>query len=248
MTRMRAAWAWTGALLLGGMLGGCAADSEVEVPDVVGQLDVDAWYSLHEAGLDWEAADPDWGNAVVVEGVDWVVSAQDPPAGSVVSRGDVVILTFRQTGASTAEEPAAVVVSPAPSLAAEVEAAFRDSYGWPDEPGWAPIIAFTDRDAPRVTVITDLYPKAENEAEALGICNAVASVSLSVRVDYTGVYVTAGEADRSSRPATPLTSAGRTGRHYPTSMRPLMRSATLASSRCTSTACRLYGGVVGSSM
>lgn len=74
-------------------------------------------------------------------------------------------------------------------LGATTQAAFTDSYGWPDEPFWASIIEFTDRDAPRVTVVTSLANKDENKDEALGICRAVASV---LPEDATGVYVTAG--------------------------------------------------------
>ena len=79
------------------------------------------------------------------------------------------------------------------ALAAQVQAAFTASYGWPTDPFWAPITGFTGRDAPRVTVVTSLSDKAENAEQAMGICRAVTSISSSVTARFTGVYVTAGE-------------------------------------------------------
>ncbi|WP_293785155.1 hypothetical protein [uncultured Aeromicrobium sp.] len=81
----------------------------------------------------------------------------------------------------------------APGLAEQVEAAFSASYGWPAEPSWSHITSFDDRDAPRVTVVTELADKPENAEDAMGTCRAVASVSASVDERFTGVYVTAGE-------------------------------------------------------
>ena len=80
----------------------------------------------------------------------------------------------------------------ASGLSSEVQAAFSASYGWPDDPFWSTITGFTDGDAPRVTVVTNMSDKAENEAEAKSICMAVMSVYEQVESDFTGVYVTAG--------------------------------------------------------
>lgn len=96
VTIMRTARTVVGVPLLLGALSGCASDDEVEVPNVVGLVDVEAWYALGEAGLEWEYADPDFGGTVIVEGLEIVVSDQEPPAGSTANRGDVVLLTFRQ--------------------------------------------------------------------------------------------------------------------------------------------------------
>ncbi|MBM9464660.1 hypothetical protein JL108_14480 [Aeromicrobium sp. YIM 150415] len=80
-----------------------------------------------------------------------------------------------------------------PGLAEQVEAAFAESYDWPDDPAWSNLVGFDDWDAPRVTVVTDLADKTENEETAMGYCRAVTSVSSSVDARFTGVYVTAGE-------------------------------------------------------
>jgi cell division septation protein DedD len=126
MSAMRGVLVLLGAVALPVLFGGGAADdSEVEVPNVVGEYDVDAWYAIGEAGLEWVSADPDWGSTIVVEGIDWVVSAQDPPAGAVAQRGDLVTLTYRRVGSSAdaAQETGATVstialeVAPTPTPA-----------------------------------------------------------------------------------------------------------------------------------
>lgn len=73
------------------------------------------------------------------------------------------------------------------ALAAEVQSAVRDSYGKLPN-----VQKFDGRDAPRITVVTNLADKPENRQEAMGICRTVASVGITVP-DFTGVYVTAGE-------------------------------------------------------
>jgi hypothetical protein len=80
-------------------------------------------------------------------------------------------------------------------LAAKVRQAVSDSYGWPNEPSLAAIKSFSGRDAPRITVVTDLAAKDENSDFAMGLCRTVASVASTVP-DFTGVYVTAGEGGR----------------------------------------------------
>lgn len=82
------------------------------------------------------------------------------------------------------------------SLAREVQAAFSNSYGWPNNSSWSHIQSFSGRDAPRVTVVTNLLDNDYGRDEAMGICRAVASVSSSVESRFTGVYVTAGEGGR----------------------------------------------------
>lgn len=76
-------------------------------------------------------------------------------------------------------------------LAAQVERSFTDSYGPIGQGDWSMISGFDDRDAPRVTVITRLAYKTENEPIAEGFCRAVTSVT--VDADFEGAYVTAGE-------------------------------------------------------
>lgn len=93
---------------------------------------------------------------------------------------------------SEATATAAPEATPVESqLAEQVEAAFSESYGWPEDPFWSAIEGFDDRDAPRVTVVTSLFPKAENDEQAMGLCRAVSTVT--VDEEFTGVYVVAGE-------------------------------------------------------
>ena len=113
----------------------------------------------------------------------------------------VAVVLLLPACASSSEEPApeptqtatpAAEPEPAESqLAEQVEAAFSGTYGWPEDPFWSAIEGFDDRDAPRVTVVTSLFPKAENDEEAMGLCRAVSTVT--VDEEFTGVYVTAGE-------------------------------------------------------
>lgn len=180
----------------GGDGGRSTEDKPVVVPDVAGMLDVDAWYEIGQAGLESDFADPAQGRHVVVEGEDNYVVAQTPRAGTEAKPGDTVLLTFETRtadGEVVASAPGLPAADAVPGgLAERVQAAFSDTYGWPDEPALSAVLSFSDRDAPRVTVVTDLYDKAENEAEAMRICMTVASLGITVP-DFTGVYVTAGE-------------------------------------------------------
>lgn len=76
-------------------------------------------------------------------------------------------------------------------LANQVETLFYEAYG--DLKDWSMILSFSDRDAPRVTVATDMAYKDENKEEAMNLCRSVTSISHSVTERFTGVYVTAGE-------------------------------------------------------
>lgn len=71
--------------------------------------------------------------------------------------------------------------------ASEVRAAVTESYGRLDN-----VQSYSDRDAPRITVVTNLAQSAAGELRAMEICRTVASVGLTVP-DFTGVVVTAGE-------------------------------------------------------
>ncbi len=115
-------------------------------------------------------------------------------AGLVVVLVGVGLLLPDTEDPADADTPSAGEPADAgPGLAEQVEAAFAESYDWPDDPAWSNLVGFTDRDAPRVTVVTDLANKTENEETAMGYCRAVTSVSSSVDARFTGVYVTAGE-------------------------------------------------------
>jgi hypothetical protein len=77
-------------------------------------------------------------------------------------------------------------------LAEAVQQAVSDSYGWPTEPALANITGFDGRDAPDITVITNLSDTPENRVFAQDLCMTVASVGITVP-DFEDVFVTAGE-------------------------------------------------------
>ncbi len=66
-------------------------------------------------------------------------------------------------------------------------------WAWPTGPGTENITGFSERDLPRVTVITNLADKEENQADAKAICNLAKLTIKSHDIKATGVYVTAGE-------------------------------------------------------
>lgn len=174
-------------------LGACSgsSDDEVRVPSLRGMAVQDASTTLTAKGLAVQVSQPS-----VQSGEDQscTVSDQSPAADSRVEAGTTVDLTVTCATVSQGKEPEAAESTPAPAPeqvgAASVEAAFASSYGWPEDSHWSAIESFSDRDYPRITVVTTLYDKVENAEEATGICNAVASV---LAEDWTGVYVTAGE-------------------------------------------------------
>ena len=195
-TRIIAALA---ALLL---LTACAekAPETAIVPNVVGLTERTAFDALMNASLSitWDPAEVGTSPIDVDE---WVAVGQTQLAGSRVEKMSKVTVQFKRAEEPETEPEAEPDMTPelpgdepaTGGLAAEVEAAFRDSYDWPNDPYYAAITGFSDRDAPRVTVATDLYPKAENESEAKAICMAVMSINEQVIAPFQGVYVTAGE-------------------------------------------------------
>lgn len=187
------------ALLL---LAGCAGEEPPEmvtVPAVVGLTEGEVLNALMNAHLkiDWDPAEVAK-TPTTEDG--WIAVAQTQSAGSEVEEMSAVTVRFERIAGLPEPEPSA---EPMPDLteepsiprglAAEAEAAFKSSYGWPDEPHYSAITGFSDRDAPRLTVITSMANKFENEEEALALCRAVTSISHSVESEFTGVYVTAGE-------------------------------------------------------
>ncbi|WP_262851579.1 hypothetical protein [Mumia quercus] len=107
--------------------------------------------------------------------------------------GDKSPAATETTEWTTATTPTTPPTPEEPDLAQQVQKAFSDSYGWPKDPTWEHITKFTNDNGSRVTVVTDLADKAENQAEAQGYCNAVVSVSSSVSARMIGAVVTAGE-------------------------------------------------------
>ncbi len=106
------------------------------------------------------------------------------------------------TPAATSTLPRAPTITPSPiatpqpetttaGLADQVENLFYEAYGEFDD--WSTILSFSDQDAPRVTVATDMAYKDENKEEAMNLCRSVTSISHSVTERFIGVYVTAGE-------------------------------------------------------
>ncbi|MFD1827704.1 MULTISPECIES: NAD(P)-binding domain-containing protein [Mumia] len=77
----------------------------------------------------------------------------------------------------SATETTTLATTAQPSLASQVEDAFSMSYGWPNQPKWQHIKKFSDDNAPRVTVVTDLADAPASQTEAQGYCEAVVSVS-----------------------------------------------------------------------
>ncbi|WP_251151322.1 PASTA domain-containing protein [Cellulosimicrobium sp. Marseille-Q4280] len=179
------------------LVGSCSGAAEqVTVPALDGRTVQDARWIAIDADL--RVADVD---SSIDEG-SCIVESQTPVAGTDVDTGSTVTVSFFCPEAApevvapdeAADEGAADALEAEPDAelagAAQVEAAFSASYGWPDDPHWAAIESFSDRDYPRITVATSLVDEIADAEQAMGICNAVTSV---LSEDWTGTYVTAGE-------------------------------------------------------
>ena len=195
------------------LLTGCAGEEPPEmvtVPAVVGLTEGGVLNALMNAHLkiDWDPAEVAK-TPTTEDG--WIAVAQTQSAGSEVEEMSAVTVRFERITEPPASEPTETAepepqtsAEPTPEasageptaprgLLAEVEAAFTSSYGSGDDATYPVILSFSGIDAPRITVAVDMYPKAENEPEALGVCRAVLSIRDQVTSPFRGVYVTAGE-------------------------------------------------------
>lgn len=171
------------------VIAGCGSDPEpvmVEVPDVVGLTEGDAQGALINAHLyiEWQPEEVGESSVGVEE---WLALSQTPGPGTQVEEFSEVTVQFE---ALEPEQPS----KPVETLAKRVEDAFSETYGWPDDPHWEAIESFHMEGESRVGVVSSLFPKDENEEEAMKLCRAVSSIGRTVDDEnFKKVHVTAGE-------------------------------------------------------
>lgn len=191
------------------LLAGCGDKSQAEpsapaatstatdstVPNVIGMSSRDAETALFKSKITI-VREPSDVSISEIDLPEWSAASQSVEAGETVEPWSEIVVTFEREGGNPApstEPTEGTTAAPAASLEAEAEAAMRSSYGWPDEPHYASITGFSGTDAPRLTVVTSLANKSENEEAARGLCMTLISVRDQITSPFSGVYVTAGE-------------------------------------------------------